>query len=96
MLQRGSQSVWEDAVYESKKVEMVFKKLCKELLKIVDSCCSTFGIMTLCETRKQQVEIVFFLSKDILATQPFIPNLRSNYWLNPGAASISLFLGMAW
>lgn len=43
--------------------------------------------------RKQQVEIIFFLSKDVLATQPFNPpNHSSNYWLNTGAATISLFL----
>lgn len=35
MTLRGSQNIWEDAVQASKKIEMVFKKLCKESSKIV-------------------------------------------------------------
>lgn len=47
--------------------------------------------------RKQQVEIIFFLSKDVLVTQLYIPNYSSNYWLNPETATISLFLCLlAW
>lgn len=76
---------------------MVFKKLCKELLKIADSCYSAFDITTLCKMRQQQVEIIFFLSKDVLTTQPFVSNHSSDSWLNPGAATIFLFLCLlAW
>lgn len=91
---RGSQSIWQDAVLASKKAEMFSKRLCKELLRTVDSCYSTCDITTLCKMKKQQVEIIFLLSKNVLATQLFIPNHSSCYWLNPGPATISLFLGL--
>lgn len=97
MTLRGSQSIWEDAVLANKKGEMVFKMLCKELLKTVDSCYSVFDIITWCKTRKQQVEIILFLSKNVLVTQPFIPNYSSHYWLNHGPATNALFLCLlAW
>lgn len=93
MTLRGSQSIWEDAALASKKAEPVSKMLCKESLRTADLCYSTFDITILCKMRKQQVEIIFLLSKNVLATQLFIPN-HSHCWLNPGPVTISLFLAL--